>query len=145
MDTALMEKIDRTGVGQQFPGFAIAPGTVTDADDGSGEGRVKVKIANYDLEPWARIAAVGGGKFRGFCWTPQQGDEVLVAFSQNDVSVAYVIGGLWSTVDRPPLLLPTDFRAKRVIKTGIAGAPGHEVEFDDVLQSIKITSSTKQT
>ena len=46
---------------------------------------------------------------------------MLVAFSQNDLNAAYVIGGLWSTRDRPPLSLPTDFIIKRVIKTGIAG------------------------
>ena len=33
---------------------------------------------------------------------------------------------------------------KRTIKTGQTSAAGHEVEFDDALQSITITSSTQQ-
>jgi len=67
-----------------------------------------------------------------------------VAFAQNDASAAYVLGGLWSTSDHPPVTVPTDFLVKRVIKTGLAGGLGHEIELDDALQSITITSSTKQ-
>src|SRR5262249_25474917 len=70
--------------------------------------------------------------------------EVLVAFNQNDERDAYVLGGLWSTINRPPLISPADFILKRVIKTGKTSGFGHEVEFDDALQSITITSSTKQ-
>jgi hypothetical protein len=46
--------------------------------------------------------------------------------------------------DRPPITIPTEFLTKRVIKTGVAGGLGHEVEFDDLLQSVTITTSTKQ-
>jgi phage baseplate assembly protein gpV len=77
-------------------------------------------------------------------WLPQINDEVLVLFNQNDERDAFVIGGLWNTLDRPPALAPTDFMTKRTIKTGLAGGMGHEIEFDDALQSIKITSSTQQ-
>jgi len=93
---------------------------------------------------WARVSSVGAGSSRGFCWIPQIDDEVLVAFNQNDERDAYILGGLWNTRDRPPLTIPTDFLIKRVLKTGIAGGLGHEIEFDDALQSIKITSSTQQ-
>jgi len=75
---------------------------------------------------------------------PQIDDEVLVAFGQNDERDAYVLGGLWNTRDRPPATLLTDFMNKRIIKTGLGGGLGHEVEFDDALQSVKITTSTKQ-
>jgi len=130
---------------QQPSGFAIAPAIVTNPLDLIGEGRVQVKIPSRPgFEPWARLAAVGAGSSRGFLWAPQMDDEVLVAFAQNDDRDAYILGGLWSTVDRPPALAPTDPLMKRVMKTGISAAPGHEVEFDDVLQSIKITSSTMQ-
>ena len=39
---------------------------------------------------------------------------------------------------------PTDLLVKRVIRTGLAGGVGHEVEFDDALQTITITSATNQ-
>lgn len=145
----MAEGLIETLAGQQSEhgseGFAIAPGIVTEAFDISAEGRVKVRIpAMPGFEPWARVSSVGAGSGRGFAWIPQVDDEVLVAFAQNDAAGAYVLGGLWSTRDRPPLDLPTDALNKRVIKTGIAGAPGQTVEFDDLLQSVSITTGTKQ-
>jgi uncharacterized protein involved in type VI secretion and phage assembly len=145
MTGSLFERLDLFGYEALHENFAIAPGVVTNNLDAISEGRVQVRVTSVPgLEPWARLTATGGGSGRGFVWIPQIDDEVLVAFAQNDPTCAYVIGGLWSTRDRPPLTLPTDFLIKRVIKTGVAGGPGHEVEFDDALQSITITSSTQQ-
>ena len=145
MNDALMERLDQLGPDSIPDGFAIAPGIVTNNLDLIAEGRVQVRIPSApQFEPWARLPSVGGGSGRGFCWVPQIDDEVLVAFAHNDPSAAYVLGGLWSTRDHPPLTVPTDFLIKRVIKTGLAGGLGHEVEFDDALQSITITSSTQQ-
>lgn len=145
MEDALFERLDKLGPDSLPDGFAIAPGIVTNNLDLISEGRVQVRIPSIPaMEPWARVPALGGGSGRGFVWIPQIDDEVLVAFAQNDASAAYVLGGLWSTADRPPLTLQTDFLTKRVIKTGLAGGLGHEVEFDDALQAITITSSTKQ-
>ena len=145
MNDALLERLDQLSPDSLPDGFAIAPGIVTNNLDLLAEGRVQVRIpAAPDFEPWARVATVGGGSGRGFCWIPQIDDEVLVAFAQNDPSGAYILGGLWNTKDRPPLTLPTDFLTKRVIKTGVAGGVGHAIEFDDALQSITITSSTSQ-
>jgi uncharacterized protein involved in type VI secretion and phage assembly len=145
MESALFERLEQTGAESLRPGFAIAPGIVTNNLDVIGEGRVQVRVPSIpDFEPWARLCAIGAGSSRGFVWVPQIDDEVLVAFAQNDLSSAFVLGGLWSMRDRPPLTIPTDFLIKRVIKTGIAGGLGHEVEFDDALQSIGITTSTQQ-
>jgi len=132
--------------GEDKGGFSIAPGTVRDNLNVLLEGRVQVHISSQpDFDPWARVAAVGGGSGRGFMWIPQIGDEVLVAFNENDARDAYVIGGLWSTLSRPPTAIPTDFLTKRIIQTGMAGSPvGHTIEMDDALQSIKITTSTSQ-
>ena len=127
-------------------GYAVAPGIVTNNLDVLGEGRVQVRIPTLEaFEPMARVCAPGAGSGRGFVWIPQIDDEVLVAFTQDDERDAYILGGLWSTKDRPPLTLPTDFITKRVIKTGVKDSPlAHEIEIDDLLQSITITSSTKQ-
>ncbi len=145
MDDSLFARLDVLGNQPATQGFAIAAAVVTNNIDLLGEGRVQVRVpALPDMEPWCRLAAIGAGSSRGFVWLPQIDDEVLIAFAQNDPSAAYLLGGLWSTIDRPPLTLPPDFLAKRVIKTGLAGGLGHEVEFDDALQSITITSSTKQ-
>lgn len=145
MNDALLDRLDQLSPDSLPDGFAIAPGIVTNNLDMLAEGRVQVRIPSApDFEPWARLPAVGGGSGRGFCWIPQIDDEVLVAMAHNDPSGAYILGGLWSTKDRPPLTVPTDFLTKRVIQTGVGGAPGHEVEFDDLLQSITITTSTSQ-
>jgi uncharacterized protein involved in type VI secretion and phage assembly len=145
MDDALFERLDQLGPESLPDGFAIAPGIITNNLDLIAEGRVQVRIPSIPaMEPWARLPAIGGGSGRGFVWVPQIDDEVLVAFAQNEPNAAYVLGGLWSTADRPPLTVPTDFLVKRVIKTGVAGGLGHEVTFDDALQSISITSSTQQ-
>jgi len=127
-------------------GFGISPGVVTDNFNLLGEGLVQVHIPSVpDFDPWARVAAIGGGSGRGFLWIPQIDDEVLVAFNSNDARDAYIIGGLWSMLNRPPALLPTDFMTKRVIKTGLKDSPlNHTIEIDDALQSIKITTSTSQ-
>lgn len=124
---------------------AIASGTVTNNCDLVMQGKVLVRIPSKGLEVWARLTAVGAGQGRGFLFNPQIGDEVLVAFNQEDPTDAFVIGGLWSDLDRVPALAPTDPLTKRVIKTGVAGGLGHELEFDDLLQSVTITTTLGQT
>ncbi|HEY6216762.1 MAG TPA: phage baseplate assembly protein V [Pyrinomonadaceae bacterium] len=126
-------------------GYSIAPAKVTNNVDFLGLGRVQVRIPTLpSFEPWARMCAIGGGDSRGFVWIPEIDDEVLVAFSQNDERDTYILGGVWSTTDRPPLDLFSDFVLKRVIKTGKEAGFGHEVVFDDAEQKITITSSTEQ-
>lgn len=126
-------------------GYSIAPGIVKDNLNILAEGRVQVHIpSSPTLDPWARIVGLGAASSRGFIWVPQEDDEVLVAFNENDVRDAYVLGGLWSMMNLPPISSPTDFLSKRVLQTGISSAPGHKVEFDDALQSVTIKTSTSQ-
>lgn len=144
MPDTLLEKLASD---EQAPerGYAIAAGVVKNNIDLIGEGRVQVRIpARPSFEPWARLPSIGGSSGRGFAWIPAVNDEVLVAFASDDLSSAFVLGGLWSTTNRPPIVLPTDALTKRVLRTGMTSAVGHEVEFDDALQSITITTSTKQ-
>lgn len=145
MGDALLDNLAQPQERRQGGGFAIAPGIVTNNLDLTGAGRVQVKIPSRPaFEPWARVQAVGGGASRGFFWIPQIDDEVLVAFAENDMSSCYVLGGLWSTLNRPPAASPTEALNKRIIKTGVVEGIGHEIEMDDALQSITITTSTKQ-
>jgi uncharacterized protein involved in type VI secretion and phage assembly len=145
MSTGLLEWF--SGTEKEESGFGIAPGVVTDNFNVLGEARVQVHMSAFpDMDPWARVVAIGGGSGRGFLWVPQINDEVLVAFNKNDHRDAYVIGGLWSTLNRPPAIIPTDFLTKRILQTGLIDDPlSHSIVFDDLQQSITITTSTKQT
>jgi uncharacterized protein involved in type VI secretion and phage assembly len=145
MADALLDNLLEPLRGSRSPGFAIAPGIVKNNLDFLGLGRVQVGIPSRpEFEPWARLCAAGASSSRGFLWVPEIDDEVLVAFAENDLGSAFVLGGLWSTMNRPPLSVPTDFLIKKVIKTGLTEALGHEIEFDDALQSISIKTSTSQ-
>src|SRR5690242_4239650 len=100
-------------------GYSIAPGIVTNNIDLMSEGMVQVRIPSMPaVEPWARLVAVGGGSGRGFFWLPQINDEVLVAINANDVRDAYILGGLWNMMDRPPVTTFAEQLIKRTIKTG---------------------------
>ena len=145
MSTGFMEFLAGTASRTDVP-FSIAPGIVKDNLNVLSEGRVQVHIPELpDFDPWARVVGLGAGSGRGFLWLPEVDDEVLVAFNRNDSRDAYVIGGLWSTLNRPPATLPTDLISKRIIKTGKKNSPlNHTIEIDDLLQSIKITTATSQ-
>lgn len=129
---------------RQIHGVVLAQ--VVDNVDRQGLGRVQIHIPSLpEVDPWARVATLMAGMSKvgtryGAYFIPQNGDEVLVAFNQGDVTEPYILGCLWNGVDRPPTLVPTDAVSKRIIRT----PQGQEVEFDDARQSITITSSTKQ-
>jgi len=121
--------------------YGVALGMVLNNIDTTGEARVQVLLPWLPgYEPWARLAMLMAGMGRGTYFIPQIGDEVLIAFNHGDVREPYILGTLWNTTDRPPTLLPTDAVTKRAIRTPL----GHELVFDDALQSITITTSTQQ-
>lgn len=145
MAEALLDNLVSPSQGSGSAGFAIAPGIVKNNLDFLTLGRVQVGIPSRpEFEPWARLCAVGASGSRGFLWVPQINDEVLVAFAENDLGSAFILGGLWSMMNLPPVSVPTDVLIKKVLKTGVTEALGHEIEFDDALQSIAIKTSTNQ-
>jgi uncharacterized protein involved in type VI secretion and phage assembly len=143
-NTIVIESIARDGSSSEPDDrriYGVAPATVINNLDPTSQARVQIQIPWLPgYEPWARLAVLMAGMGRGTFFVPQIGDEVLVAFSHGDIREPYVIGCLWNGTDRPPALLPTDPVNKRVIRTTV----GHEIEFDDLLQKITITSSTQQ-
>lgn len=119
----------------------IALATVINVLDALGEARVQLSLPWMpDIKPWARIASPSAGNGYGHYFPPQIGNEVLVAFNQGNIAEPYVLGVLWSKVERPPAQLPTDPTNKRAIRT----LAGHDISFDEVQQTLVITSSTQQ-
>ena len=122
----------------------VVTGTVVNNCDLIKQGKVLVRVPSRNLEVWARLTTIGGGPGAGFQYVPRIDDEVVIAMNGSDPDDAYVLGGVWSTSDAPPVDNPLEAPSKRVIKTGLKEGVGHSVEFDDIKQSIKIESTTKQ-
>ena len=134
---------DQTAGDRRAPaGFTIAVAEVTNTLDSTGCGRVQVQLPWLPgNQPWARVAVPGAGAYRGTYVLPHPGDEVLVAFNRDDVTDCYVVGSLWSMADPPPKRGPLDPITKVAITTQV----GHEIEIDDIEQTITISTSTGQT
>jgi uncharacterized protein involved in type VI secretion and phage assembly len=77
---------------------------VSDANDPAKQGRVKLTfpwLSDDYVSDWARTLQPGAGKNRGAMVLPEVGDEVLVAFEQQDPQRPYVLGGLFNGIDTP--------------------------------------------
>lgn len=122
--------------------FGVSLATVLNNIDCTGEARVMLLLPWLPgYTPWARLSSPMAGMGRGTYFVPQIGDEVLVAFNHGDVREPYVLGTCWNTIDRPPALAPTDPVTKRKIRTPL----GHELSFDEALQSVTLSSNTMST
>jgi uncharacterized protein involved in type VI secretion and phage assembly len=83
----------------------VVTGQVTSVNDPDHQGRVQVSLpylGGQNQSYWAPMATMAAGNGRGSWFMPVVGDEVLVAFNQNDVAHPYVVGSLWNGQDTPP-------------------------------------------
>ena len=83
----------------------VATAIVTNNKDPEKWGRVKLQYTwreDKQESDWARVASSGAGKDRGTLWTPEVGDEVLVAFDKGNVDHPFVLSALWNGKDTPP-------------------------------------------
>ena len=113
----------------------VVVGVVTNNQDPSGLGRVKVKfpwLSDSEESFWARVAAPMAGKGRGFYFLPEVEDEVLIAFEHGDARFPYVLGSLWNGQDKPPE--DGAVLDRRVLKS----TTGHAVVLDDTKDKEKI-------
>jgi len=120
----------------------VVTGQVTNVKDPDQQGRVQVSfpyLGGQNESTWAPVATLMAGGKRGTWFMPEVGDEVLVAFNQDDVAHPYVIGFLWNGQDQPPDSDPSD----RVIVT----KAGHTLRFQDAngSQKVILESSSGQT
>jgi len=110
--------------------LGVVVGVVTNNQDPDNLGRVKVQfpwLSDVDESSWARIAGPMAGDQRGFCFLPEVGDEVLVAFEHGDVRFPYVLGSLWNGKDAPPFTNGDGKNNVRIIKS----RSGHVVKLND--------------
>jgi phage baseplate assembly protein V len=81
---------------------AVYRGSVVEGRDPEGHGRVEVFLPDFDERLWAARATLDAGDARGTWFVPATGDEVLVAFERGDERRPVMIGGLWSSNQKPP-------------------------------------------
>jgi phage protein D/phage baseplate assembly protein gpV len=117
---------------QPYVGAAAA--VVTDNNDPENMGRVKLKFPWYDdtVESWwARVAMPGAGPDRGFFMLPEVNDEVLVVFEHGDMNRPYVLGGLYSSTNAPPLTSSQAVAGGKVVNRMFKTTDGHVMTFSE--------------
>ena len=102
---------------------------VNDVNDPDNLGRVLITLPSLPDGPelWARTVSPLAGSDRGLCLLPEIGDEVLVAFTQGELSSAYVLGGLWGKQKPPPEGLGGEQNDLKLFRT----RSGHTLTFID--------------
>ena len=122
----------------RFYGVEVAD--VINNIDLQGQGRVEVRFPRLSgsITAWAPVAVLWAGPDRGTFFIPEPGDQVLVGFRNGDLRHPYVLGSLWNALKRPPV--PTPALKQWKIRT----VAGHELTFDDLMQSITIETINKQ-
>ncbi|MFN2608121.1 MAG: VgrG-related protein [Acidimicrobiales bacterium] len=129
--------VDLLGPRVVEPWVATGPliAIVTNTKDPERLGRVKVKyptLSDSDESWWARVASVGAGPARGFQAGFEVGDEVLVAFEHGDLRRPIVLGGLWSTKQKPPRNVgAVDESTGALVSQMWRSHDGHVVELHD--------------
>jgi uncharacterized protein involved in type VI secretion and phage assembly len=104
----------------------IVTGKVVSVDDPDKQGRVQVSfpyLGGKNDSYWAPVATLMAGSNRGSWFMPEKGDEVVVAFNQDDNAHPYILGFLWNGVETPP---ETDAKNRVLVTPG-----GHTLRFED--------------
>jgi len=118
---------------------------VMDNNDPEALGRIQVQFAwqkdENTVSPWLRVITPHSGKEQGFYFTPEIGDEVLVAFEGGNAEKPYVLGSLYHGKAKPDTL----FDAENNIKA-IRTRSGHTIEFNDTdgAEELKIYDYNKE-
>jgi phage protein D len=114
-------------------------------DKPTGQFRVQVYMPAMGKKTnliWARLAMPTAGKgkdgTRGMLFWPEEGDEVIVGFLNDDPRAAIILGSLFNSKNAP--LYPPD--AKNA-KKGLVTKSGSKLEFDDEKQEIVLSTKEK--
>lgn len=129
---------------QKFYGVAVAK--VTQAPTIAPEpdpaallgGRVKVSLpwlSDEHESTWARVMTPSASGGCGMYFMPDEGDNVIVAFQDGDLSMPVVLGSVWDGPARPPVYPPSQGNTLRMIKS----KAGHVVKLDDMPGQAKVT------
>ena len=104
----------------------VIHGIVKDTADPAKLGRVKLQLPTLDTDyesGWVPVATPMAGPSRGFFFSPEIGDEVLVAFDNGHIDLPYVIGFLYNGSQKPP---ETELKNRVILTPG-----GNTLRFED--------------
>jgi uncharacterized protein involved in type VI secretion and phage assembly len=142
LDRSLTQLTGGSGAAGRQPGLQV--GIVTDNADPQGLGRVRVQLpalSNTYETGWAPVLAPGAGPQRGLCFLPEVNDQVVVGFWDGDPQYPFVLGGLWSANDPPPLGADAVDNGS-VRRRELVSREGHRVVFLDGPHESGITLRT---
>jgi uncharacterized protein involved in type VI secretion and phage assembly len=120
----------------------VVTGKVVSVKDPDRQGRVQVSLpylGGQNESYWAPVATLMSGGGRGSWFMPEVGDEVLLAFNQDQVDHPHIIGFLWNGEDKPP---DSDPKNRVILTPG-----GHTLRFEDSdgTKKVILKSSSGQT
>lgn len=124
------------GGGRACAAAGVVVAQVSDSNDPSNQGRVKLTfpwLSDDYVSDWARTVQPGAGRDRGAMVLPEVGDEVLVAFEQQDPQRPYVLGGLYNGIDTPETKGPAliDSGSGAVNRRSLVSRNGHRIDLLD--------------
>jgi uncharacterized protein involved in type VI secretion and phage assembly len=113
---------------------------VKDVDDDKKLGRVRVQFmwqSGEEKSPWIRVASPYTGKDKGFYIVPEKGDQVLVAFENNNPEKPYVLSGMYHGNAKPEWFHPQNkFK-------GFKSRGKNELKFDDEAKIISLNAPSE--
>src|SRR5262252_4677119 len=83
----------------------VTVGVVLNVNDPDMQGRILVNLTiltGLAQRYGAQVVSIMAGNKRGAWFMPEIGDEVLVAFLNDNVDQPYVLGFTWNGQDAPP-------------------------------------------
>lgn len=118
------------------PGITL--GVVIDTDDPDDAGRVRVRLKAFnDVESdWLNVMSLGAGEGKGFVAQPEEGDNVLVAFVNDNPAQGVVLGGLFGAYP----LHDRDVARARPRPCSLRTRDGQQLRLDDAAGAVTLTS-----
>lgn len=108
--------------------------------DGDPEGQNRIQVSTPVMQPatdgvWARLATFYASSTFGAFFVPEVGDEVILAYLNNDPSYPVILGSLYSSSRTPPYTLEAQNNTKAIVTRCL-----HKVEFDEQNKIITVTT-----
>jgi uncharacterized protein involved in type VI secretion and phage assembly len=133
--SARLPDLQQAAAGGLLPGVpGLQLGIVAPFEaDPEHQSRVKVRVPAFGDEEgsflWARVASPDAGNQRGFHFRPEEGDEVLIGFLNQDPRYPILLGRLHGSKNAPPPALVDDTADN--LKKGIVTRSGTTILFTD--------------